>query len=108
MQKRKAFLFDMDGTMFDNMQYHLEAWQQMVHELGSDLQGEKLFRQLYGKNTEVLDRIFGNERFSEEEKQKISVRKDQYFRHRYRPHLKLIKGLNHFLQVAGDENILMA
>ena len=108
MKNSKAFIFDMDGTMFDNMQYHLQAWEQMVAELGSPLRGEELFKQLYGKNKEVIERIFGQDRFTEEEKNRISVRKDQYFRHLYGPHLKLMRGLNHFLQQSRDGNILLA
>jgi beta-phosphoglucomutase family hydrolase len=107
MPKIKAFIFDMDGTMFDNMPYHLQAWEKIMAELGSSLQGQQLFKQLYGKNTEVLERIFGPERFTEEEMKKISIRKDAYFREIYGPHLKLIKGLQHFLTRSFEENILL-
>jgi beta-phosphoglucomutase len=107
MKKRKAFIFDMDGTMFDNMQFHLQAWEKIVGELGSDLKGEKLFKELYGRNTEVLDRIFGNERFSEEQKQNISKKKDEYFREFYGPHLQLIPGLHEFLHNSREQGVLL-
>jgi beta-phosphoglucomutase len=107
MRKTRAFIFAVDGTMFDNMIFHLQAWEKMVGELGSSLKGPELFRELYGKNTEVLDRIFGPERFTHEQKENISRRKDAYFREFYGPHLKLMKGLNHFLLASHKEDILL-
>src|SRR5688500_1966592 len=80
----------------------------MMAELGSPLKGPELFKELYGKNTEVLDRIFGPERFSDTQKQNISRRKDAYFREFYAPHLRLMKGLNHFLSGSHEQNILLA
>ena len=97
----------MDGTMYDNMEFHLQAWEKMVAELGSDLKGKKLFRELYGKNTEVLERVFGPGRFTESEKEVISKKKDEYFRAFYAPHLTLIKGLREFLFSSRERNILL-
>lgn len=94
--------------MFDNMSYHLQAWEKIMHELGSPLTGEALFKQLYGKNQEVIKRVFGEDRFSDEDIRKISIRKDEYFRKIYGPHIKLIKGLLHFLTLSREQNILLA
>ena len=107
MKKRKAFIFDADGTMFDNMNFHLQAWEKMMAELGSPLKGPALFKELYGKNTEVLERLFGPERFSDTQKQNTSRRKDGYFREFYAPHLRLMKGLNHFLSASHAQDILL-
>jgi beta-phosphoglucomutase family hydrolase len=30
----KAFIFDMDGTLLDNMSFHTKAWMQIIEELG--------------------------------------------------------------------------
>ncbi len=32
----KAFIFDMDGTLLDNMSFHTEAWMQTISELGRE------------------------------------------------------------------------
>lgn len=32
----RAFIFDMDGTLLDNMAFHTEAWMQTITELGHD------------------------------------------------------------------------
>jgi beta-phosphoglucomutase family hydrolase len=33
---RRAFLFDMDGTLVDNMAFHTKAWMETIAELGQD------------------------------------------------------------------------
>ena len=31
---KRAFIFDMDGTLVDNMRFHGAAWQKMLSENG--------------------------------------------------------------------------
>ncbi len=33
-QRVRAYIFDMDGTITDNMQFHTKAWMQVIEELG--------------------------------------------------------------------------
>ena len=47
---KKAFLFDMNGTMVDDMQYHVIAWHKIVNEMGANLSLEEVKEQCYGKN----------------------------------------------------------
>ncbi|WP_181304687.1 HAD family phosphatase [Rufibacter sp. XAAS-G3-1] len=105
----KAFLFDMNGTMIDDMDFHTEAWHQI---LNNDLQGsfsrEEVAAQMYGKNSEVLARFFGEGRFTQEEADELSVQKEKIYQKAYLPHLKLIKGLDGFLEKAKEQNIQMA
>jgi beta-phosphoglucomutase len=62
----EAFLFDLNGTMIDDMQYHLEIWFEVINkELGANLTREEIRSQMYGKNEEVLIRIFGESRFKQ-------------------------------------------
>jgi beta-phosphoglucomutase len=104
----KAIIFDMDGTMINNMHYHLLAWERMVEELGHGIRGEELFAQLYGSNKGVVERIFGQDRFSAGEIQDISDKKEAYYRELYTPHIKLIDGLDNFLADCHDKHIAMA
>jgi beta-phosphoglucomutase len=104
----KAIIFDMDGTMINNMRYHLLAWEQMVEELGHDIRGEALLAQLYGSNKGVVERIFGQGKFSDATIQQIGDTKEAYYRQLYQPHIKLIAGLEEFLAKCFDEHIPMA
>jgi beta-phosphoglucomutase len=104
----KAILFDMDGTIINNMAYHLKAWERMVEELGGTLRGPALLAELYGSNRGVVDRIFGQGQFSDEKVQWIGDTKEAYYRELYRPHIRLIEGLPAFLAHCHSLGIPMA
>ena len=103
----KAFLFDLNGTMIDDMNYHITAWHRIVNELGAGLTVEQMKAECYGKNGEVLERIFPG-RFSPEEKDKMSIEKEKQYQQEFRPQLKLINGLAEFLDNAKTNQIKMA
>jgi beta-phosphoglucomutase len=63
----KAFLFDLNGTMIDDMGYHIKAWHTILNNLGADISLERTKQECYGKNHELLERIFPG-RFSEARK----------------------------------------
>lgn len=107
LSKYKAFIFDLNGTMIDDMDYHVKAWHRIVNKLGADLSLEEVQEQCYGKNTELLDRVFPG-RFSEEEKIKMGFEKEEQYQREYKPNLKLINGLDVFLQKAYEQKIKMA
>src|SRR6478752_209459 len=77
MKEYKAFLFDLNGTMIDDMSYHLEVWYDMVvNKLGATLTRDEVKNQLYGKNQDLLVRVFGKDHFTEDEMNKISLEKE--------------------------------
>ncbi|WP_300602182.1 HAD family phosphatase [Niabella sp.] len=105
----KAFIFDLNGTIIDDMAFHEEAWFRILNQdLGAGMSREAVNQHMYGKNSELLDRIFGPERFSEEEKQALSLRKEQLYQEAYLPHLALLPGLGDFLKAAAAKGIPMA
>jgi beta-phosphoglucomutase family hydrolase len=109
MIKAKAFIFDLNGTMIDDMRFHAKAWYEIINnKLQGNLALEEVKKQMYGKNEEVLQRVFGKERFTEEEMQKLSIEKEKIYQEEYAPHLGLIKGLENFLEKAKQQNILLA
>jgi beta-phosphoglucomutase family hydrolase len=107
MSKCKAFLFDLNGTMIDDMQYHIKAWHRILNELGADISLERMKEECYGKNDELLERMFPG-RFSEAEKQSMSLEKEKKYQSQYKPHLALLPGLDGFLRSAYEAEIKMA
>lgn len=105
----KALLFDLNGTMIDDMAYHTVAWKDILNnDLGANLTDEQVRMQMYGKNEEVLDRIFGKGYFSQEKSDKISIEKERRYQQAFLPHLTLIEGLDAFLAFAYRKKIPMA
>ncbi|WP_290797152.1 HAD family hydrolase [Flavihumibacter sp. UBA7668] len=105
----EAFLFDLNGTMIDDMQYHVVAWSDMLNNvLGAGLSYEEVKAQMYGKNEELLVRVFGPDRFTKEEMLKYSMEKERRYQAAFLPQLRLIDGLGEVLTMAKNARIPMA
>jgi beta-phosphoglucomutase family hydrolase len=105
----KAFIFDMNGTMINDMAYHLDAWYNILNnDLGAGLNREAVKKQMYGKNDELLIRIFGEGHFTPEQMAALSVEKEKRYQQAYKPHLQLLPGLPVFLEKASRQGIPMA
>jgi beta-phosphoglucomutase len=96
---KKAFIFDMNGTMIDDMEYHLTGWFNILNnDLGAGLTREAVRKEMYGKNDELLIRVFGKDRFTQEEMDSLGLEKEKRYQAAYLPHLQLIPGLQTFLE----------
>ncbi|MDN3669902.1 HAD family phosphatase [Echinicola jeungdonensis] len=108
-ERQRTFIFDMNGTIIDDMQYHTKAWYQLFNEdLGANLTWDEVKVEMYGKNPEVLERVFGEGKFSDEEAEKWSMIKEKRYQEEYRPHLGLIDGLDDFFERAKSKGVKMA
>ena len=107
MTEAKAFLFDLNGTMVNDMPYHIKAWQKILNDLGAHLSYERVKIECYGKNSELLERIFPG-RFSDKEKNEMELEKEKAYQKTYQPELKLIDGLDTFLKETHAAGIKMA
>jgi beta-phosphoglucomutase len=103
----RAFIFDMDGTLVDNMRFHTEAWQKMLAENDVVMDAHEFLVKTAGKtNREILPGVFGD--ISDERLTELSERKESLYRESFLPYLSAVKGAIDFLEAARKLNIKMA
>ncbi|THH34916.1 HAD family hydrolase [Neolewinella litorea] len=104
-----GILFDLDGTLVDNMMVHHRAWQRKLGELGLDYTIDRVKEEIHGVNTEILERLFGD-RYTPEERQAISREKESAYREIFAPELEAntVGGALEFIQQAYAQDVPMA
>ena len=107
MKNIKGVIFDMDGVVVDNHQFHFKAWMAFAEKYKFEL-NEEIYRDKYnGKvNAELFRMNFGN--ISDEEVQKYTDEKEKMYHELYAPHMKAHTGLVEFLDLLRKEKIKIA
>jgi beta-phosphoglucomutase len=93
----RAVIFDMDGTMLDNMPFHAQAWITVARKLGTELSVPRFEREFAGKKNEELIPLLSPVPLSAEEVQRIADEKEQLYRSAYAPHLAPLAGFEALL-----------
>ena len=88
----RAVLFDLDGTLVDNMQYHIAAWIETGRELGAELTAEQVMRDFAGRRNEEILPTVARRPLSAQEMARIAHDKEARYRALYAPHLTLMSG----------------
>lgn len=100
-------LFDMDGTLIDNMVVHHRAWQEQLAELGLHLSIAEVKEKVWGKNEDIYERLFPG-RFSPAEMRALGERKELRYVELYSSSISLLPGLESFLFAAKAAGCPMA
>ncbi|MBZ4415566.1 HAD family phosphatase [Myxococcus sp. RHSTA-1-4] len=108
MAPLRAVVFDMDGTLVDNMGFHNEAWVALARKLGLSLTAEDFQTRFAGrKNEEILPVLLGRA-LSHEELARLAEEKESHYRTLYRPHLKLHHGAEAFITRLREARVSVA
>ncbi|MFT7030373.1 MAG: HAD superfamily hydrolase (TIGR01509 family) [Marinoscillum sp.] len=102
-----GFLFDMDGVIVANHEYHYLAWQQIAAKYGADIDEEFYRLNMNGRTlTELVEVVFEG-RVAGDKVHEIGSEKEKAYRDLYAPHLAPTNGLIDFLESALAANIPM-
>lgn len=103
----KAAIFDMDGTMVNNMDYHKKAWKIFCSRYGIDLTDEAFHEKISGKkNSEIFTLLFGKT-LSLAEEAKYTEEKEQIYREIYGKEVQEITGLKKIINELHARKILL-
>jgi beta-phosphoglucomutase family hydrolase len=100
MTEKLAFIFDMDGTIVDNMRVHNQTWQIVLADEGVQIDIDDFNRQTTGKKTHEILRLYLGEKATAAEIVRVSEKKEDIYRQVFRPYLRAIAGLPGFLEEA--------
>lgn len=89
----KAAIFDMDGTMINNMVYHKKAWQEFLKRHGIGLTEDEFRQKISGKkNNQIFELVFGKKLDAESEAA-FTEEKEGIYRELFAPDIKEVAGL---------------
>lgn len=100
-------LFDMDGVIINNNDWHVKSWMKFAAQLGIPLKEEEFSHRVFGKtNEEILIQAFPDS--TKNQILSWSLEKEAIYREMYQPHFQLADGLYSFLTKLAEENYPMA
>jgi HAD superfamily hydrolase (TIGR01509 family) len=102
-----AFVFDMDGTILDNMGFHTEAWMQTIEELGQPPRDPREWERITSgtPNHEIFRNLLGLEGLDDAGVNHWVERKEGLYREKAVDRLVELPGFSKFLARARDLDI---
>ncbi|HEV7816420.1 MAG TPA: HAD family phosphatase [Janthinobacterium sp.] len=105
---QRAFIFDMDGTIVDNMAFHTRSWVAFFERRGHVIEPEAFFRDTAGRQGHEIMRTYLGAHLSKEESALLDAEKEALYRDLYRPHLAAVAGFEQFLASARERRVALA
>lgn len=102
-------IFDMDGVLLDNLDYHLRAFKSWGKEMGRVLTTDQIQAVFGRKNSDMLRALLGK-RLSEDEIRRYEARKEELYRELIGPRLQkqVVEGLVEFIGALRREDFGIA
>ena len=100
----QAVIFDMDGVVVDNNQYHILSWGKFFEKYNKKLDESEIKKWIYGRtNIETIMHVFGKD-IRSDEVYRLVDEKEELYRQMYAMEIKPAKGLIDFLKNLKSQN----
>lgn len=103
----KAVIFDMDGVLIDNYEYHCIAWKEFAKRRDIDLSDEDIIKNFGRTNKEIFAQIFKRE-LNDDEVVTLGEEKEKVYREIYKEYVKPVDGLVDYLKFLKKKGIKTA
>ncbi|OFJ46828.1 beta-phosphoglucomutase [Janthinobacterium lividum] len=101
---QRAFLFDMDGTIVDNMAFHTRSWLAFFERQGHVLDADTFFRATAGRQgREIIAKYLGDEA----DHASLLAEKEVVYRELYGPHLATVAGFERLITSARQHGVAL-
>ena len=105
---KRAFIFDMDGTIVDNMAFHTQSWITFFQRRGKDIDADEFFRTTAGRQGKEIIRSHMGEHLLDDEVLTLNEEKEAVYRELYEPHRKTVAGFDELIASARDSSVVLA
>jgi len=107
-QPKRALIFDMDGTIVDNMAFHTKSWIAFFERRGHAIDADAFFRATAGRQGGEIIRSHFGEHLLDDEVMTLNHEKEAVYRELYAPHRKAVEGFEDLIADAKSQGIALA
>jgi beta-phosphoglucomutase family hydrolase len=107
-QTKRAFIFDMDGTIVDNMAFHTKSWIAFFERRGQALDADEFFKATAGRQGKEIMRAYLGEHLTDDEIPVLDDEKESLYRELYAPHRKTVEGFDDLIVQAKLRGVALA
>ncbi len=105
---KRAFIFDMDGTIVDNMAFHTQSWIAFFERHDMVVDPDEFFLATAGRQGVEIMRNYMGADLSDHDNIRLNAEKEAVYRELYEPHLKVIDGFDALIANAGKQAVSLA
>jgi beta-phosphoglucomutase family hydrolase len=106
MNNNFAVIFDMDGVLVENSEFHDRAWKMIFEKYNSKIKPEEIKSIFGGTNYMFVTKLLG--KTDENDIKAIAEEKETLYREIYKEHIRLPEGLLNLLNELKQNKIPMA
>jgi beta-phosphoglucomutase family hydrolase len=107
-EPKRAFVFDMDGTIVDNMAFHTKSWLAFFERRGHALDADEFFRATAGRQGKEIMRAYLGESLQDADCAVLDEEKESLYRELYAPHRKTVDGFDDLIAQAKLRGVALA